>query len=165
LLDQDSYGFWEIDGLLPGVHHISFDLPKNFLFTSPVGGHFDVTLGKREVHGGLRFGIAPITATVKGTVFNDLNGNGTRNAGEGSAGAGRRLSLYHFSAAGNWLLTGSYTTGSDGLFSFTAFPPGTYRVTLSHLDGWTTTSTNDRTFTFNSLTTIENFDFGTKQIS
>ncbi len=74
----------------------------------------------------------PNAGHVAGFVFNDLNGNGTRNAGEpGLAGARVDLLL-----PDNTLVS-SMVTSADGAFVFRDVPAGSYRLQETDPPGYT----------------------------
>jgi hypothetical protein len=78
----------------------------------------------------------PITSTggISGTVFNDNNGNGTRDSGETSASG---ATVYIDSNKDGLLDNGEKSTTSDssGNWSFTGLAAGSYRVRLKNAAG------------------------------
>lgn len=85
--------------------------------------------------------------TVRGTVFNDANGNGVRDAGEGALG-GRTVQLED-PETGEVLMT--TTTDKSGHYSFDVFDgmgPGDYNVREIPQSNWASTSENPVLVTF-----------------
>jgi uncharacterized protein YkwD/uncharacterized protein (DUF2141 family) len=81
----------------------------------------------------------PPTGSIRGRVFNDLNGNGHRNSGE----TGLEGETIFVDANLNGVLdTGesSTTTLADGSYSFTGFDAGDYRVAEIIPAGWRLTT-------------------------
>lgn len=88
----------------------------------------------------------PALGRITGGVWNDLNGNEIINPGEpGLAGVTVRLGSGSCGSTG----LGNRTTASNGSFSFTDLPQGTYCVTVvnpnSSCGGWLATTTTQRT--------------------
>lgn len=78
------------------------------------------------------------TASIAGTVYNDLNGSGTRNTGEGGlAGWQVFVDSNHdgFYTPGEVVAT----TDSSGNYKITGLLPGTYRVREVRKEGWNRT--------------------------
>ncbi len=72
--------------------------------------------------------------TIVAHKFNDLNGNGVQDAGEGDL-EGWTMTLYEGSSC-NGTLVDSGTTGSDGNVVFDGLPAGTYSVKEELKDYW-----------------------------
>lgn len=113
--------------------------------------------GASSVSAGGEFGVSFLTApalAIHGQVFNDANGNGKQDAGEGAptiSGGG-----FIFADANN---NGQQNPGdagnlinSDGTFSLYVLP-GTYTVHQVLTTGWTQTAAANATFTVGKLTT------------
>lgn len=121
-----------------GVFTLSETVPTGFAQTAPPApGTIPATINfaQRSVTG-LLFGNRPLvtTGTVSGTKFNDVNGNGVRDAGEpGLSGVTIRAT----DAAG---VVRTATTDAAGAFSFTALPAGTYVVSEVVPTGFTQTA-------------------------
>lgn len=86
----------------------------------------NVNFAQRSVTG-LLFGNRPITGSISGVKFNDLNGNGTRDAGEpGLAGVTIRRTSSTSELPG---VPVTVVTGADGAFTFNDVPLGVYTLT------------------------------------
>ncbi len=79
----------------------------------------------------------PLTGSIQGKVYSDLNGNGVHDSEPGLAGA-----LIELRNSSNVLLD-TRTTGADGLFQFDSLPLGQYTVTEIDPPGVTSTTTNE----------------------
>ncbi len=66
---------------------------------------------------------APAPGSISGTKFNDLDGDGVKDAGEGGVGS---VTIELQNTSGQVITT--TTTASDGAYTFTSVPAGTYRV-------------------------------------
>ncbi len=99
------------------------------------------------------------TASISGTKFNDLNGNGIK---DGSDGVMENWSIYLSSAA-------SETTFTDinGNYSFTNLQTGTYTISEEQRSGWEQTfpvSPNTYSVTLSAGQDTTGFDFGNVQL-
>jgi len=100
---------------------------------------YQITLGVGEVVEGLNFGNVSTSGEIRGTKWNDLDGDGQRDTGEPGLG---NVKVYidldnnrQFDPIGE----PSVLTASDGSYSFTGLGPGTYTVAEIVPDGWTQT--------------------------
>ena len=140
----DENGEYWFDGLAPGTFKLTETQPEGFLdgIDSPgtVGGEphgtagmdqfCDIVLGSGEVGDNFNFGeVRP--ASIHGTVFQDLNNNGTQDDGEeGIEGTQIILS----DAEGN--VISETFTDSNGDYWFDNLTPGTFTVTEIQPDGF-----------------------------
>jgi hypothetical protein len=94
--------------------------------------------------------------TISGTVFADINGNGTQDSGElGLAGI-----TVHLSINGSGTEDITAMTDSSGHYSITGLPPGTYRVRADLSSGQTLTTANPADITAALGQTASNINFG-----
>lgn len=98
-------------------------------------------------------------ATIRGSKFNDLNGNGVRDPGEPGLG---NWTIQVTDSSGNVQTT---TTDSAGNYSFIVPAPGTYTVSEVMLSGWTQTAPTSGTYavTVAPGQVVINRDFGNKK--
>ncbi|MGV8084567.1 MAG: SpaA isopeptide-forming pilin-related protein [Coriobacteriia bacterium] len=105
--------------------------------------------------------------TAGGLKYNDLNGNGTQDEGEpGIAGWGFtlwRLTPGVEGAPAEWTVFATTLTDSDGDYSFSDMPPGTYRVTEENRTGWVNTEASTDQFSIVNGSEITGLDFGNYQ--
>ncbi len=98
------------------------------------------------------------TSTIRGTKYEDLNGNGQRDAGEPG------LPNWTFALEDD---TGFVfeTTVSDvnGDYEFTDIAPGIYTISEFSKTGWTQTTANPPLFDLTNINTINDVDFGNFQ--
>jgi protocatechuate 3,4-dioxygenase beta subunit len=112
-------GSYRFDKLSPGAYTVAVTPPvgyTNVTFSSVVVAVSSQTSAVAN------FALQP-SGSIVGAIFEDLNNNGQRDGGEqGVAGVVVSLS------------TGlTVTTGTTGDFSFTALPPGVYRVAVGDI--------------------------------
>ena len=164
----DAKGAYSFTGLRPGTYTIAETQPATYIdgkehvgtaggdkTTNDVFGN--VVLTPTTVATDYDFGeIKPVS--FAGTVYHDLNANGTLDAGEPGIG-GVTITLTGTDSRGA-AVTKTATTLPDGTYSFTGLLPGTYTVAETqpgdYLDGQETTGnygygggvTNDK---FNSI--------------
>jgi hypothetical protein len=98
----------------------------------------------------------PATAQICVCKFNDLNGNGVQDPGEGP------LSNWVFNVTGPNNYSNTITTDEKGCGCLTVPAPGTYTVTEVMQSGWTPTTTNPQTITVTPGQTY-NLIFGNRQ--
>lgn len=136
-LSNDN-GQFRIEGLQAGTYRVRQVLPEGWRQTFPRHrDHADLTVADGETHAA-DFGRTQAVSAVAGTVFNDLNNNGTRDEGEASE-AYRGV---YFDDNNNGLNDlGERWTSTDrrGNFAFTGLPSGEYRIRLMSHYGWTPT--------------------------
>jgi uncharacterized surface anchored protein len=105
-----------------GTYYLSETVPAGFRQTVPSTIDIPVLVdfGHQTVSG-LLFGNQALTATISGSKFNDLNGNGVKDSGEpGLSGVTIQLR--------NADQTKTATTDASGNFSFTGVTPGAYTL-------------------------------------
>jgi len=142
----DASGAFSFSNLVAGAYSLDEDLPAGYRQTVPGGdGMLVVALAPGQAVTDALFGNQLATGAITGTKFEDVNGNGVRDPGEGGlAGVTIRLSgpLGSVStttdAAGNFSFTGlvadSYTLSEvvpDGYRQTFPAPPGTMTIGLS----------------------------------
>lgn len=122
----DASGAFLFTEVPPGSYLLSETEPAGFTQTAPATGSIPVTLAEggnslENLFGNFR---GTLTGSISGFKFNDLNGNGTREAEEAGTG-GVTISLTPL-PSGTVL---SVATGSDGAFTFSDVPFGSYVLT------------------------------------
>jgi len=76
--------------------------------------------------GGGDSGDMDIVAGIDGSIFQDLDGNGSRDDGE--AGVAEETVVLEMKSGGQYVLAGTVTTDATGVFRFAGLGPGDYRV-------------------------------------
>ncbi|RFP13729.1 SdrD B-like domain-containing protein [Duganella sp. BJB475] len=144
----DANGNYSFTNLKPGTYSVQFDkttLPANYSFTTADQGGNDVkdsdanvTTGKTAqvvltsgaVYSDLDAGIVAAPAKLGDTVWEDKNGNGVQDSGEGGICG---VSVQLKDATGKVVATTS--TDTAGHYSFTA-DPGSYTVSVTAPSGY-----------------------------
>jgi hypothetical protein len=138
----DSSGNYKLSGLAAGTYKVRQILPAGWTQTTPSNGYgISVTLSTNQNATGKNFGsrTVPATASISGTVFNDLNGNGVKDAGDlGIQGRTVFIDLdndLQLDANEKWT-----TTDASGNFILSALTAGTYKVRTLQPAGWAQTT-------------------------
>ena len=126
----DASGAFSFGNLAAGTYSLTETLPSGYRQTVPGGdGVLVVALSPGQSLTDALFGNQLATGTITGTKFEDVNGNGVRDAGEGGlAGVTIRIS--------GPLGSQSTTTDADGNFSFTGLTAATYTLSEVVPDGY-----------------------------
>ncbi len=135
----DSNGAYFLGGLAAGTYRVRQVVPAGYSATAPAGGVYAVTLAAGQNAGGLNFGTRALPGSISGTKWNDLNGDGVREAGEPGIGGW----LIYLDANGDGQFgagEASRRTAADGSYSFTNLSPGLYAVAEEQRAGWVQTS-------------------------
>ncbi|HEV8117723.1 MAG TPA: SdrD B-like domain-containing protein [Thermoanaerobaculia bacterium] len=124
---SDSSGNFSFLGLQPGTYTMSETVPSGFVQTAPASpGTFSISVAPAQNATGFLFGNQAQgqgpNASISGTKFNDVNGNGVRDPGEpGITGVTIQLR----NAQGQ---VTTQTTTAAGDFSFAQLAAGTYTL-------------------------------------
>jgi len=154
----NTHGVYDFVGLPAGTYRVCEVVPAGWQQTYPAsnGGCWNVTLSagqnvKKENFGNFKPG------SISGIKFNDLNGNHKLDTGEpGLGGWTIQLEDKH----GHVLQ--STVTASDGSYSFTNLPAGTYTLVEVMQNGWRQTL-HPGSVTIRSSSNITNKNFGNTQ--
>jgi hypothetical protein len=132
----NSLGAYQFRTLPAGAYTIRL-VPTTGETWSPAQTFPQRTLATDERVGGINLALLPADApaSIAGIYFNDLNGNGTREAGEDPF---YNKELFVDANDNGLLDTGetSVFTALDGTFAFTGLKPGTYRIRRILPLGW-----------------------------
>ncbi len=120
----DASGNFLFTDVAPGSYVLNEVVPAGFTQTMPATDGIPVTLASggssiNNVFGNFH-GI--LTGAISGVKFNDVNGNGVLDAGEGG------LADVTITLSGGAITPRTLVTAADGSFSFTAVPFGTYTL-------------------------------------
>jgi len=159
----DSSGNYKLTGLAAGSYRIRLNIPSGWRRTVPGYGYTELKLAAGHNAVGYNFG-ATQRVRISGTVFQDANGNRTKDAGEG--------------VLTNWTVfldtngdkkpdNGERTllTDGSGNFTFTNLAAGTYTLRIFQQTGWklTTPTTGSFTIKLTSGATSTSNRFGEKK--
>jgi len=148
-------GDYSFAGVAPGNYAVRETDPDGFASTTPntvpvtipAGGSISVQFGDRRSPQG--------AGAIVSVVFNDLNGNGTQDAGEpGLPGV-----TVFLDSNGNGALDPGETstvTDADGNYRFTGLPPDTYTVTFVPPPNYTLTTNRSNSVTVRPGETVAN---------
>jgi uncharacterized delta-60 repeat protein len=138
--------------LAPNVgHHIRVSLPPNYRQTLPLNNaSYDITLGSGQTASGKDFGIrlntiAATSTSIVGSVYDDLDGDGTRDLSNPTEPNLSGWTVYlDLNKNGKMDSTDPrQVTDGDGNFAFTGLTPGvSYRVREIVPRGWKQTTAN-----------------------
>ncbi|HEY1190028.1 MAG TPA: SdrD B-like domain-containing protein, partial [Gemmata sp.] len=119
-------GYYQFTAVSDGNYRVTFskDDATGYQFSTPAGGSATFTLADGKGNTGLDAGVYK-SAAVQGVVWEDVNGNGSRQSGEGPV-AGVRVSLWD--VAGEPVDVEPIVTGPDGSYQFPGLKPSTYFV-------------------------------------
>lgn len=130
---SDAAGNYQFTNLAPGIYTVTEAVQNGWSQTLPAsGGSYTVPIVGGEKIGGNDFGNFQL-ATISGTKFNDLNGNGVKELNDPGL-ANWRVHLFL-----NNLHIDSTLTGVAGGYSFTNLGPGSYQLSEGAQPGWTQT--------------------------
>lgn len=163
----DATGHYSFSNLFPGSYAVGLVKPPGWVQTTPIStlGTFQTRVagGGGDAGGYVDFGVI-YPSYVSGRVFNDLNGNGTRDTGEnGLAGFGVFVDV---SGTGYGSFTDPATqTDAQGNYTLRVPIDGTYNVRVTRPSGWQSTapSSNAYSVVFSNGSTASGKNFGLKQ--
>jgi hypothetical protein len=131
---SDSAGRYTLAAPVAGTYTVRMVTPKGMVRSTPTAGKYVVTLRAGQSVTGRDFGATP-AGSISGRVFNDLDRDGVKDAGEGGA-AGFRVYL---DANNNGRFDSGETsvlTGSGGTYTFANLRPGLHVVRYAGPAGW-----------------------------
>ena len=145
----DSHGNYIFTDLIAGNYKTRQILPTGWRQTTPANNYgWTLALSANQSLTGKNFGeqaivAPPIGASIRGTVFNDTNGNGTQNTGE----TGRAGIVIYNDANNNGKLDSpevTTTTDANGSYVLSGLAAGRYKIRQIVPAGWkqTTPSNN-----------------------
>src|SRR5262249_52041153 len=141
--ETDASGNYTLNNVSVGAQRVRLLVPIGWTQTTPASGQpRNVTVVANQTVGGQSFGIRNnsqlVLGSISGFVYNDLNGNGVKDANE-SALAGRTV---YIDGNNNSVLDAgekSALTNSSGMYSLGALGVGTFKVRQVRPTGWTQT--------------------------
>jgi hypothetical protein len=157
----DANGNFHFTNLGAGAYRVREIIPSGYRTTSPAG-YFDVTVPAGGIAGGYYFGLTT-QALVSGTLFNDINGNARKDAGE-SFLSGWKMYI-DSNNDGKWQSNERFVyTSSRGAWSF-SLPAGSYHIRALRPTGWklTTTTAESATRSLTSGKILSGILFGVRK--
>ena len=139
----DANGNYKFVDLRPGTYTVTESQPAGYLDGKDSAGNSGGVLGNDKVStitlnpgdapSGVNFGELK-AASIAGCVYNDVNNDGLKGAGEGGI-AGATVTLTGTNDLGV-AVSVSATTAADGSYAFTGLRPGSYSVTETQPAGY-----------------------------
>jgi hypothetical protein len=131
-------GAYKFPALAPGTYYVREQLKPGYRPTQPAALPLTIALGPARDLAGQNLGVTKLNL-IAGTVFNDVNSNGTRQTTE----AGLAGWVVWLDQNNNKRLDAgekSTTTDAAGNWSFKTLPPGTYHVRVVPKTGYKLTT-------------------------
>ncbi len=148
----------------PGTYVVREVQQGDYIQSFPAGGSYSVTVEAGESVSSIDFGNRLRRAAVSGLVWNDVNGNGVRNAGDNPKSG---VFVYvDYNRDGRRSVTEpAVVTGSNGRYSFSNLRPGAPASYIVRLDAataanQTTPPLPGHTITLSPGDVVPNLDFG-----
>jgi hypothetical protein len=149
-----SYQFF----VAAGIYHLVETVPAGVQLTTPALPPVTVVFGSTDV-ANLNFGNFTLT-TIGGVVFQDNNGNGSKDAGDNGL-LGWTIDL-DLNADG--VVDQTAVSDASGNYSFPNLRPGIYRIREEGQTGWLQTTTNPNDITNTSGVDHTTVNFGNFQL-
>jgi hypothetical protein len=169
----DSSGLYTLAGLSSGSYKIRQILQSGWVQTTPANNYgWTITLATNQKLTGKDFGTRqtnvtppPTGASISGTVWNDLDGDGVKDSNEVGVA---NITVYNDANNNSKLDTGEKTTVTDasGLYTLASLSSGSYKIRQILQSGWVqTTPANNYgwTITLASNQQLAGKNFGTRE--
>ncbi len=130
----DSSGDYTFTLSSAGTYSVAEVVSSGAILTVPASGSYTETPGAGQSVANLDFGDFQ-SVSLSGTVYNDINGNGTLDGGEPRL-SGWKVNLLN----GSNQILGTTTTDSQGNYQFSGVGPGTYSVEVVQQTGYVLSS-------------------------
>jgi len=155
-----SDGYYIFTELTAGTYTVSETLQSGWTRTyPPAPGTHTINLAAGETRTNVNFGNKVPLGSISGYKWNDLDGDGVKDAGEPGLGGW----IINLSGAAS----DTTTTASDGYYIFTELAAGTYTVSETLKSGWTRTyppAPGTHTVNLAAGQNVINKNFGNKAI-
>ncbi len=147
---SDADGFYDFAAVLPGDYVLEFETPSGYALTLHDWGDDDMwdsdaawtdgrtevialAAGESQLHWDAGY-VADTVAVIGGRAWDDVDGNGLQDPGEGAVAAVEvTLMIDAFTTMG------TSVTAADGRYAFTAMNPGTYSMHFTPPGGYSFT--------------------------
>jgi hypothetical protein len=158
----DDAGDYMFQNLIPGIYTLTEELRPGWAQTLPASGSYIIGLESDENETDVDFGNRQTIGrgNILGSVFDDQNGNGVKDAGEPG------LSDWRVQLSGPGGV--STLTDPNGDYKFSNIAAGTYDVTVFLPSGWVQTlppGGAPRNVTVVTGGTVSGVDFGTRLLT
>ena len=124
--ESDSTGNYSIL-VTPGTHTVREVVPTGYRLTTPLSGSYSVTISGTSTVSNINFGQEQLSLNATGMKWNDVNGNGLRDPGEGGI-AGVRMYLDIDGDQRIDIGEPAAKSNEFGQYSLTFPGPGTYKI-------------------------------------
>lgn len=154
----DANGDYALLNLSPGTYTVTEQVQTGWILTSTPSS-YTITVTNGSFSPNNSFGNFQLGST-RGQIFNDVNGNGVKDAGEAG------LSGWRVRLSKSGVQVDSTLTDGSGNYTFSSMTSGTYIVSGQVQSGWTQTlppSSGTYTVTITSGTNSTGNDFGNFQ--
>ncbi|MBI4162584.1 MAG: hypothetical protein HY513_02780, partial [Candidatus Aenigmarchaeota archaeon] len=159
----DLNGHFIFSNLMPGTYYVREVLKEGWIQITPNPDPIVVTDGEQIT--GIKFGNQNVSATIiiRGIKFNDLNGNGAKDAGEPGL---QGWNIFLDENGNNQFDAGemSAVTDAGGNYEFKNLIPGTYIVREVQQPGWQQTTQNPAPINAEPGNIYDNINFGNKHL-
>jgi hypothetical protein len=153
----NANGNYSFSDVAAGNYTVSEVLPSGWKQTFPSSpGTHSVTVAEGQKVTGKDFGNF-LNGSISGKIFNDVNGNGTLEAGE----TGMQDWLVRLKK--NNIVVDSTLSDVDGDYAFTNLNAGTYEVVEKQISGWLQITPDYTPFVITGGTVFADIDFGNFQ--
>ncbi|TAK56769.1 MAG: T9SS type A sorting domain-containing protein, partial [Bacteroidetes bacterium] len=155
----DGTGNYSFTNVAPGTYKVREVIQSGWIRTSSNPSDIAATSGNNVSN--VDFGNFKLV-TISGMKFNDVNGNGVKDAGDN----GLANWTIFFDTDNDGTLDGgeiSVTTDVNGNYTFTGVLPGTYKVREVVQSGWLQTTVQPADITTSSGTNVSGINFGNFQ--
>lgn len=153
----DTNGNYRFIGLAAGTYHVREVLLPGWVQTYPSLGKHDIALAAGQISKLNNFGNFHL-GSISGRTYEDKNGNGRQNTGEGGL-AGWTIHLKKVGSA-----TATVTTDVNGNYTFPDLGPGVYQLSEVLQPGWKQTDRPNQVCSIRSGSVLTRYNFGNKQI-
>jgi uncharacterized protein (DUF2141 family) len=156
----DGAGNYHLTGLAPGTYRVRVLRGTGYRATAPSAGYVDVTISSGQKVTGKNFGVTQ-KVLISGSVFNDLDRDGVKDAGE----AGKSGWRIYLDADNDGVFdAGELNVLSDsaGNYRFNNLSAGKYTVRIVKQSGYTVTTASSYAVTLGVGAAISRL-FGVRQ--
>ncbi|MBI3647889.1 MAG: S8 family serine peptidase, partial [Actinobacteria bacterium] len=154
----DGSGAFAFSALAAGTYNVTYTVPANFVNTGtrPISG---IVVASGATVTGKNFFAQQRDGSISGTVYNDLNGNGSLDGGEVGI-SGVTITLTGGTPSVGTLTT---TTNGSGAYSFSSLQAGSYSIDYTPPSGFVNTGTKPLSATLSAGGSVTGKNFFAQQ--